>query len=231
MFRRLGIALRHALARYFVAGVLAFAPIGITIWAIFWIIGRLDNLVLPHILRLLTPGDVDPPELPVVGALVTLVVIIILGVFVRHLFGHELVRASERLLRRVPVARAIYVAVKQLTEAIFQPGKSSQFRRVVLIEYPRKGLYAIAFTTGPAQGIVQTKTPERMINCFVPTTPNPTSGFLLFFPRSEVIELDMSVEDAAKLVISAGLVYPEDNGADQVPLVHLTEKTARDLRR
>lgn len=201
---------REALRRYFVAGLLVFAPIGITIWAMAWIVQRLDNLLLPHVLRLMLPNMQEPPHVPLlVGAVFTLLVVLLFGVVARHFFGMRIVGVWERLLARVPIARSIYAGVKQLLEAIFlSRTPTAGFRRVVLIEYPRKGLYAIAFTTGPSQGIVQTATPRSMINCFVPTTPNPTSGFYLLVPADEVIDVDLSVEDAFKLVMSAGLVGP-----------------------
>jgi uncharacterized membrane protein len=201
--------LREALRRYFVAGILVFAPIGITIWATAWIIRKLDDLLLPHVLRWLLPGVEDPPRLFLVGALFTLLVIILLGVVARHLFGGELVRLWERVLSRVPVARNIYGGVKQLFEAIFHADQASRFNRVVLVEYPRKDVYALAFTTGPARGAIQAATDRPMINCFLPTTPNPTSGFYLVVPEDEIREVDLTVEDAFKLVMSAGLVTPE----------------------
>ena len=215
MIRRVLTAAREALARYFVAGLLAFAPIGITIWAIMAIVARLDELLLPRLLSAF--GLDDAPRIPLVGALFTLLVILLFGVIARHFFGWELVRLGERLLTRVPVARSIYGAVKQLLEAIFVSSSPTSFRRVVLIEYPRKGLYALAFTTGPARGIVQEATPQAMINCFVPTTPNPTSGFYLLVPEEELLEVDLSVEDAFKLVMSAGLVTPPSPASGAVP--------------
>ena len=210
MLRRVFHFVGEMLRRYFVAGILVFAPIGITLWVTFWIIQRLDNLILPYAIRLVFPNIAEPPRLPILGAIFTLLVIILIGVFARHLFGSELVRVWERILARVPVARSIYGAVKQLVEAIFASSTRKSFSRVVMIEYPRKGVYAVAFTTGPARGLLQEITPEQMINCFVPTTPNPTSGFYLLIPESEVIEVDISVEDALKLVMSAGLVSPGD---------------------
>ncbi len=217
MRRGVGQVVWEALRRYFVAGVLVFAPIGVTLWAIAWIIQRLDNLILPHVLRLVMPGLEGAPRIPVVGALFTLVVIILIGVVARHLFGAELVRLWERLLGRVPVARSIYGAVKQLVEAIFSAKTRESFSRVIMIEYPRKGLYALAFTTGPARGILQDVTGERMLNCFVPTTPNPTSGFYLLIPERDVTPLELSVEDAFKLVMSAGLVAPGAKDATPAP--------------
>ncbi len=198
-----------AVRRYFVAGVLFFAPIGITIWAIASIVVWLDNLLLPKALKLVFPGLEDPPALPLVGMLFTFIVIILLGVIARHLFGGEVIRAWERLLGRVPVARNIYNGVKQLAEAIFTSSNTQRFNRVVLVEYPRKGVFALAFTTGDARGAVQEATPKHVINCFLPTTPNPTSGFYLLVPEEEIVPVDLTVEDAFKLVMSAGLVTPE----------------------
>lgn len=208
--------LSEATRRYFVAGLVFFAPIGITLWAIASIVVWLDNLILPRLLHLLLP-DVEPPRLPIIGMLFTFFVIILLGVVARHLFGGEVQRAWERLLGRVPVARSIYGGVKQLFEAIFTSDRTSQFRRVVLIEYPRKGIYALAFTTGAARGVVQEATERRVINCFLPTTPNPTSGFYLLVPEDEVLEANLTVEEAFKLVMSAGIVAPGDDGPPRPP--------------
>jgi uncharacterized membrane protein len=205
-----------ATRRYFVAGLVAFAPIAITFWAIAWIVQRLDNLLLPRVLGWFFPTIEQPIELPpLVGALFTFLVILLSGVIVRHFFGHELVRGWERLLSRVPVARTIYGGVKQLFEAIIAGGRTSSFNTVVLIEYPRKGIWALAFTTGEASGPMQAAFPDcPMINCFVPTTPNPTSGFYLLIPHDAVRAIDLSVEEAFKVIMSAGLVTPDTN--DQI---------------
>ena len=209
--------IREALRRYFVAGILLFAPIGITIWATAWIIRTLDDLLLPYALRLLFPGIDDPPRLFLVGAAFTLLVIILLGVVARHLFGAELVRIWEGLLARVPIARNIYGGVKQLVEAMMRADRGERFNRVVLVEYPRKGVFALAFTTGPARGAVQAALQQNMVNCFVPTTPNPTSGFYLLIPEEEVRPVDLTVEEAFKIVMSAGLVTPETLSALEPP--------------
>jgi uncharacterized membrane protein len=202
-------SIRKHLGRYFVAGLLTFAPIGITIWATAWIIQRLDNLLLPRVLRLLFPELEEPPNIPFVGAIFTLFVILLFGVVARHLFGREIVRLWERLLSRVPVARNIYAAIKQLLDAIFVSDSKTNFRRVVLVEYPRKGVWALAFTTGPARGATASAAPE-LVNLFVPTTPNPTSGFYLLVPEEDLTPLDITVEEAFKLVMSAGMVAPGD---------------------
>jgi uncharacterized membrane protein len=216
MGRRILLLLREAVRRYFVAGILFFAPIGITIWAIASIVVWLDNLILPRFLQLVIPGLEDPPALPLVGMLFTFFVIIVLGVIARHFFGTEFQRAWERLLSQVPVARSIYAGVKQLLEAIFSGQQGQRFNRVVMIEYPRKDVFALAFVTGEASGELQRKTGSRMINCFLPTTPNPTSGFYLLVPEEDIINLDLSVEDAFKIVMSAGLVTPESTRSKRV---------------
>jgi uncharacterized membrane protein len=130
------------------------------------------------------------------------------GVIARHFFGAEIVRLWERLLLQVPVARTIYGGVKQLFEAIIHSGDSA-YNRVVMIEYPRTGIFALAFTTGPVRGAIAAAKPELdLINCFVPTTPNPTSGFYLLIPDADLVEIDLTVEDAFKVIMSAGLVTP-----------------------
>jgi uncharacterized membrane protein len=216
MLKRLWKSLVRIIRAYFLAGLLAFAPIGITFWAIAWIITRLDNLLLPRVIQWIDPS-LDQPELPpLVGALFTFVVILLAGVVVRHFFGHELVRIWERLLLRVPVARTIYGGVKQLFEAVVQTGETS-FNRVIVIEYPRKGIYALAFTTGRTRGPLHNALPDvRLVNCFLPTTPNPTSGFYLLVPEADITEVDLSVEDAFKVIMSAGMVTP-DSFAPAVP--------------
>ncbi len=208
--------LREAVTRYFVAGLLALAPLSITVWAMVWIVTRLDNLLLPRLIDWVMPSIHEPPDLPpLLGALFTFVVILITGIIVRHLFGHELVRIGERMLARVPVARSIYSGVKQLFEAILSTSNATQsFSRVVLVEYPRRGIWGIAFVTGPVRGALKGVFPEeRMVNCFIPTTPNPTSGFYLLVPEEETREIDMSVEDAFKVIMSAGLVTPAARGS------------------
>ena len=206
---RMWHGLRDATRRYFVAGLLAFAPIAVTFWAIAWIVKWLDNLLLPRVLAWLLPNLETQPSLPpLVGALFTFGVILLAGVFVRHFFGHQLIRLWESVLERVPVARSIYAAVKQLFEAVFHSEETTRnFNRVVLIEYPRKGVWALAFTTGEALGaLAEAVGPDH--NVFVPTTPNPTSGFFLLARREDLRELRIPVEEAFKVIMSAGIVQP-----------------------
>lgn len=219
MLRNLWHRVRKIIRLYFVAGLLALAPIAVTFWVVGWIIRRLDNLLLPRLISLLFPNLEAAPNLPpLVGAIFTVLVILLFGVIVRHFFGQELVRLGERVLHRVPVARTVYVAVKQLFEAILQAGPAA-YNRVIIIEYPRVGLYCLAFTTGPARGPVQDAIPgTRLLNCFVPTTPNPTSGFYLVIPEADVRDVDLTVEEAFKVVMSAGLVSPDQEAPTPVPV-------------
>ncbi len=205
-FRLIGDATR----RYFVAGVLLFAPIGVTLWAITWIVDTLDNLLLPGFLQLI-PGidaDVQPDIPPLLGLIFTFGAILLIGVIARDVLGHEIIRVWERFLGRVPIIGRMYNALRQLFEAIFSAGGQANFRRVVLIEYPRKGIYAIAFVSNTTQESISQYLPEPTLNCFLPTTPNPTSGFYLLVPEREVIDVNFTVEEAFKLIMSAGLVPP-----------------------
>ncbi|CAG0968923.1 hypothetical protein MYXO_01184 [Myxococcaceae bacterium] len=200
-------SMQQFLRRNFVAGVLSVLPLLITIWILRWLIDLLESGVrlLPPALR---PENLLPFYVPGLGALVTLAAVVALGFAMTTLVSHRITRWVNGLLLRIPVFRGIYAAVKRLVEAIMLPQHQS-FRRVVLIEYPRKGIYAVGLVTGVTEGEVQERTSARVVNVFVPTTPNPTSGYYVLAPESELIPLSMSVEDAFKLVMSGGIVTPE----------------------
>lgn len=193
----------------FLTGIVVFAPVALTIWLIWSIMGWIDGFVLP-----LVPGRFNPEQyiginLRGVGVIFFLVFTIFVGWVAKGLIGRSLIRFAESLVERMPVVRSIYSGVKQIAETIFAQSERN-FEKACLIQYPRKGIWAIGFISTDARGEVSQKaeTMGKLISVFVPTTPNPTSGFLLFFPEEDVVELEMSLEDAAKLVISAGLVYP-----------------------
>ncbi len=214
MLKRFIQLLSEATRRYFVAGLLLMAPIGITVWAVLWAVRKLDNLFLPHLMKFI-PG-VDPsvsPDLPpLIGFVFTFMAILLIGVLARDVLGHEIIRAWERLFSKVPIGGRIYGAVRQLFEAVINSGDQGNFRRVVLLEYPRKGIWAIAFVSSPTDDSINHYLPEPMLNCFLPTTPNPTSGFYLLVPETEIIDVDFTVEEAFKIIMSAGLVAPPANG-------------------
>jgi uncharacterized membrane protein len=200
----------------FLTGLIVIAPVGLTIWLIWSVIGWIDGVVLP-----LVPYDFQPEKyiginLRGIGVIIFLLFTIVVGWLAKGLLGRSLIRIAENMVQNVPVVRSIYSGVKQIAETVFAQSERS-FEKACLFEYPRKGIWAIGFISTTAKGEVAQRatTSGDLISVFVPTTPNPTSGFLLFFPREDIIELDMSVEDAAKLVISAGLVYPNKKDPSQ----------------
>jgi uncharacterized membrane protein len=230
-----------ALRASFFTGLVVVAPIGLTAYVIWTVVGWVDGWVLTFVPNAYHPAEVlnrllgytDPTnQLPLnlrgVGVVIFLVFTVMVGWMAKGLIGRSFLRWTESLVDRTPIVRSIYSGVKQIAETVFAQSETS-FDQACLIEYPRKGIWAVGFVSTSAKGEVaeRTGTDEEMISVFVPTTPNPTSGFLLFFPKSDVTYLDMSVEDAAKLVISAGLVYPngKDSGADESAIKKIKSKT------
>lgn len=202
--------------RHFLAGILMTAPVAVTLYLASLLISFFDARITPLIPPRFNPESYLPFAIPGLGLAIVVLVLILIGSFAAGYTGRAVSRAIDVSVTRMPVLRSIYGAVKQIVEAVLAQ-KSQAFRQAVLVEYPRKGIWAIGFVTGVTQGEPQRLTEEETLNVFLPTTPNPTSGFLLFVPRSDVRPLSMSVEDALKLVISGGLVTPVDtlrNGAD-----------------
>ena len=190
----------------FLTGIAAIIPIGLTAYIFFHMIRMMDNLlkVIPSGFQ---PDDLLPFHIPGLGIIFTLVLIFVIGLITKSYIGGKLVAIGEWFVDKIPVVRSIYQATKQLVEAVFGD-KSRSFKKVVLLEYPRKGLYSLAFVTSESKGEVQTRTAQRCINLFIPTTPNPTSGFYIMAPEDDVEHLDMTVEEAFKLIISGGIVSP-----------------------
>ena len=220
----------------FLTGLVVIAPVGLPIWLIWTVIGWIDGFVWPLVPNVWQPDSIvnywlgnprlverdgllvpNPDWVRVnvrgVGVIVFLQFTFFVGWIAKGYIGRSLIRYAESLVERTPVVRSIYSGIKQISETVFAQSERS-FEKACLIEYPRKGIWAIGFISTTAKGEVSQRAGNTgtLLSIFVPTTPNPTSGFLLFFPAEDVMELDMSVEDAAKLVISAGLVYP--NGKD-----------------
>jgi len=194
---------------YFLAGLLVVAPVGITFWLSWLVLNFIDDRVTPLIPEAYNPNTYVPFGIPGLGLLVLLLFITFIGALTRVLLGRWIVRGGEHLLSRMPVVRSIYSATKQVVETVLAR-QSDAFRQAVLIEYPRRGSWAIGFVTGKTIGEVQNMTEDEVVNVFLPTTPNPTSGYLLFLPRRDLVELSMSVEDAIKMIISGGIVTPPD---------------------
>ncbi len=193
--------------KYLIAGLLVWMPLGITFLVIRAIVGFLDKTLL------LLPAAYQPENLlgfniPGLGVALAVFLVIATGMIVANLLGKRLVAAWESLLDQIPLVRSLYKGIKQIMEAVLATDAKS-FRKVLLVEYPRKGLWSVAFMTSDNLGEVQEKTHPDVISVFIPTTPNPTSGFVIMVPESEAIELEMSVEDGLKMIISMGVVIPK----------------------
>jgi uncharacterized membrane protein len=196
------------LRRYLVAGLLIWVPLGVTLLVIKLLVDTMDQtlLLLPEHAR---PEWLFGFRIPGLGIVLTAVVVVGTGMVVTNLFGQQMLEWGERLLDRVPLIGPLYGSVKKLTETLFS-GSGKSFRKVVLVEYPRHGMWSFAFQTGDGIAEVARRTGRDMVNVFIPTTPNPTSGFVLAVPRDDLIELSMTVDEALKMILSIGVVVPEE---------------------
>ncbi len=201
--------IRRHLRAYFFAGVLITAPIGITTYLAWLFIHWVDNQVTPLLPPLYNPETYLPFGIPGLGLLIVCVGLTVIGALTAGLAGRMWTRLTENLLNRMPVIRGVYGAIKQIFETVLSQSSES-FREVVLFEYPRRGSWAMGFITGRTQGEIQDLTEDDIVNVFLPTTPNPTSGYLLFLPRRELVSLSMTVEEGIKMVVSGGIVTPPD---------------------
>ncbi|WP_170557066.1 DUF502 domain-containing protein [Ruegeria atlantica] len=202
----------------FLTGIVVIAPVWLTIWLIWSVVGWIDSAVLPIIPQRFQPQEYVGINLRGVGVVIFLIFTVIVGWIAKGILGRSLIHFAESLVSRMPVVRSVYSGIKQISETVFAQTERS-FEKACLIQYPRRGIWAIGFVSTAAKGEVsqRAETGGELLGVFVPTTPNPTSGFLLFFPAEDVILLDMTIEDAAKLVISAGLVYPNGKDPTQPP--------------
>ena len=193
----------------FVAGLLVAIPISLTvfifIWLFTWVDAKLGEPVARFINEQLGFDRLTDP-IPGFGLLILIALIFLAGAFARNYFGGKLIALGDRIVTQIPIISRIYIAIREISEAIFSE-KREVFRKAILIEYPRKGIYSIAFFTQDTRGPVQDALDCDVVSVFVPTTPIPTSGYLLFVPKDQILELDMSVEDALKLVISGGSIH------------------------
>ncbi len=200
--------LRTSLKNYFLTGLLVILPIFITVYVILFLI-RIMDAILKYIPAKYLPETYLHIHVPGLGLILVVILVFVVGLLTRNFVGRKIVRLGEKIVDRIPLVRVLYAGVKQLLETIFLK-KTDAFKRVALLEYPRRGAYVLGFITGESKGEVQSKTIKNMINVFVPTTPNPTSGFYILIPEDELILLNMSVEDAFKLIISGGIVSPPE---------------------
>jgi len=217
--RRRRLRIFPKLRGYFFAGILVTMPLTVTFALAWWLVGVVDNYVVPLIPHEWNPDAYlkevvgFPVGLPGLGVLILFVVITMIGALTAGFIGRMIVGTGERILTRMPIVRSLYSAIKQILETVFKD-QSKAFRQAVLLEYPRRGVWTIGFLTGRTDGEVQNLILEDVVNVYVPTTPNPTSGFLLYVPREDVQVLNMSVEDAVKMVISIGIVTPPDTRSE-----------------
>ena len=209
-----------SLRRYLVAGLLVWVPLGVTLLIIAWMVDLMDQtlLLLPEVWH---PNRLLGFRIPGLGFVLTAVVVVTTGMIATNLFGRKLVDFGEHLLSRIPVVRGIYGAVKQVTETMFS-GSGQSFNRVVLVRYPHRDSWTMGFQTGEGSAEMRRRTGRELVNVFVPTTPNPTSGFLLMLPREEVIELDMSVDEGLRMLLSVGVVQPKEKSDVSAASAHLS---------
>ena len=201
------VRLRENFQRYFLAGLLVFLPVVITLWFLGWVIGLLDGLldVLPAGVH---PNTYLPFAIPGLGALVTVTLILFLGILTRGVATRRFLAAWENIFIKIPIFRGVYTAVQKLVQTFL--GQSQNSRQVVMIEYPRKGIYTVGFAMGRAWKELERTQEAQLVNVFIPTTPNPTSGFYLLVPTTEISALDMTMEEALKLITSGGLITPDE---------------------
>ena len=195
------------LRKYLATGLLILVPVAITLWVVNLIISTMDQslLLLPHQWR---PEEVFGVRIPGLGSILTLLIILLTGLATRNFAGKQVVQWWEKIVIRIPVVNSIYSSVKQVSDTLLSPSGNA-FRKAVLVEYPRRGCWTIAFLTGVPGGDVKNHLDGDFVSLYVPTTPNPTSGFFLMVPRAEITELDMSVDAALKYIVSMGVVSPD----------------------
>lgn len=207
--RSFGARLRN----YFLTGIIVTAPIGITVYLAWAFVDYVDRTVTPLIPPEYNPETYLKFSVPGLGMIVAVVVLTLIGFLTANFLGRSLIRIGERIVERMPVIRSIYGALKQIIETILAQS-STAFRQVVLVEYPRRGMWTLAFVSAEVRGEVAGRLNEKMISIYVPTTPNPTSGYLVFVPETDVKYLDMSVEEGMKLVISVGVIAGDEDDAN-----------------
>jgi uncharacterized membrane protein len=201
--------------RYFITGLLIWIPLAITFTVLTWIVEMLDGWVVPWLPRHLQPQTVLGFDIPGLGVVLCIFILFATGVIAANVLGQKLVRLWEGLLARIPVVKSIYYSVKQVSDTLFS-SSGQAFRKALLVQYPRQGTWTIAFLTGAPGGDVARHLDGGYLSIYVPTTPNPTSGFFLMLPAADVIELDMSVDEALKYIISMGVVAPPAHAPEPI---------------
>lgn len=200
--------------RALIAGVLAALPLAVTYWFITFVFKKFSGFFLPYLAMLTTKYNIVVPLYveKIVSFTIIIVLLITIGLFARNYVGKQILRLIESIAENIPIVRSVYSSIRQIVEA-FQTTSGSSFKKVVMIEYPRKGLYSFGFITKDSSEFLNEVTGEVCVNIFIPTTPNPTSGFILVVPKSQVTDPNIPIEDGIKFIISAGLVEPFDKNA------------------
>jgi uncharacterized membrane protein len=213
--------------KYLVAGLLVWLPVSITIWVLSWALGVLDSVFLSVVggLGAVLPASAQQlltnlKAVPGLGVALLLIALLLTGMFVANFVGQWWIQQWDRILSRIPIVKSIYNSVKQVSDTLFS-SNGQAFREAVLVQYPRAGCWTIAFVTGRPNGEVGERLPTDSVSLYVPTTPNPTSGFLLMVPAAEVVALEMSVDEALKYIISMGVVAPQSSQTGPAPLAAL----------
>ncbi len=202
-----GLPIWAVLRRWLIAGLAVWVPLGVTLLVVHFLIDRMDRslLLLPEQYR---PETLLGFNIPGLGTVLTIVIVLLTGFLAANYFGGKLLGLLESMLSRLPLVRSLYGGMKSLSDTILT-GSGNSFRKVLLIEYPRKGIWTLAFQTGEPVGEILEKTGAQVVTVFVPTTPNPTSGFIVMVPKEDAIEMDMSVEQALRMIMSLGVVTPD----------------------
>ena len=193
---------------YLLTGILVTAPVVITFWIVYSLVKLFDALVNPIIPYYLNPNFYLPRDVPGLGLIILVIFLIGIGFLAANFFGSWLLKKTDLIIQKIPLIKVFYKTIKQIFETILKTN-SDAFREAVLVEYPRKGVWVIGFTTGEVEGEVKNKLKKKLTNVFIPTTPNPTSGFLLMVPNNELRKLNVSVDDAIKTIVSAGIIKLE----------------------
>ena len=213
-FVRGALKMMRRIRQYLITGMLVWLPMGVTIWVLAWLWGMLDGIFLAvlHALATVIPGLSGLTDflqgIPGLGVILVVVVLLASGLFVANIFGQWWLKQWNRIVMRVPVVNTIYNSVKQVSDTLFS-GSGKAFSKALLVQYPRQGSWTIGFLTGHPSNALAKLLPHECVSVYVPTTPNPTSGFFLMMPKADVVELDMSVDEALRYVISMGVVAPD----------------------
>jgi uncharacterized membrane protein len=193
---------------YLLTGILVSAPVFITFWIVISLVNLFDKLITPIIPYYINPNYYLPRDVPGLGLVILLILLISIGFLTANFFGRFLFKKTDQIINKIPFIKVFYKTIKQIIETIFKDN-SKAFRDVVILEYPRKGLWVLGFTTGEAEGAIKKKMKTPLVNVFVPTTPNPTSGFLLMVPKNQLKYLEVNVDDTIKTIVSAGIIELE----------------------